>query len=163
MNYLENYPITGDKPVLLMFGHQPRWHDLQLVWKQTGWNGTIFEINASSHNSLRWCFGMILQLEHFGWRCTWKFTNVILKQIFSIFLKILCFCRLYWLCIEMLIEEVATALRMDEAKLDSIEDPSFHLTSSYKESETFNESESYLFESKSYFWKHASEEWCLYI
>ena len=31
MNYLENYPITGDKPVLLMFGHQPRWHDLQLV------------------------------------------------------------------------------------------------------------------------------------
>ena len=51
----------------------------------------------------------------------------------------------------MLIENVATALRMDEAKLDSIEDPSFHLTSSYKESETFNESESYLFESKSYF------------
>ena len=36
----------------------------------------------------------------------------------------------------MLIENVATALRMDEAKLDSIEDPSFHLTSSFTESES---------------------------
>ena len=66
-----------------------------------------------------------------------EITNVIFEKIFSVFLKILCFCRLYWLCIEMLIEEVATALRMDEAKLDNIEDPSFDLTSFFKESESY--------------------------
>ena len=52
-------------------------------------------------------------------------------------------------CIKMLIENVATALRMDEAKLDSIEDPSFHLTSSFKESE----SETYSYKKSSYFHK----------
>ena len=53
-------------------------------------------------------------------------------------LKMFCICRRWdWKCIKMLIENVATALRMDEAKLDSIEDPSFHLTPSFKESETF--------------------------
>ena len=38
---------------------------------------------------------------------------------------------------------------MDEAKLDSIEDPSFHLTSSFKESE----SETYSYKKSSYFHK----------
>ena len=52
-----------------------------------------------------------------------------------------------WQCIKMLIEKVATALRMDEARLDSIEDPSFHLTSSFKESK----SETYSQESESDF------------
>ena len=48
-----------------------------------------------------------------------------------------CISKWDWQCITMLIENVATALRMDEAKLDNIEDPSFNLTSFFKESESY--------------------------
>ena len=65
------------------------------------------------------------------------------------FLSSFCIWRWDGQCIKMLIENVATALRMDEAKLDSIEDPSFHLTSAFKESK----SETYSCENQSNFFK----------